>query len=371
MRFRGAFLATVTAVFAARAGILALNARTMPRLRPAPSRVGGQRVSILVPARDEERDLPGLLRSLAGQGAHEVIVCDDGRNGDGLAEAQQLGVRVIVAPTLPEGWVGKSWACWQLAQAATGDVLVFTDVGTRWRPGSLDAVLAAKEELGADLLSALPQVVLPNWRARLLTPLLENLVLGLVPWPLLGVDRLGKGVASGALIAVDREVYFRADGHHGIRGRILDDVELARAVQRTTFGRRRGRSRIALGDSMIGALMYRGYRESLRGFAKSLTAVHEGSRAATLLSTGLFIATHTVVWLMPPTRWVWVLRIAGLVDRSVAAAIAGRRRPADLAEGLLGPVTPLLAVPGVALGLRRDLDWKGRRYPASTARPTR
>lgn len=366
MSARGLFLGAATAMFAARAATLALNAVVMPRLKPA-RRPAGHRVSLLVPARDEEAVLPDLLRSLAQQGADEVIVFDDGLNGDGLREADELGIRVISSER-PEGWIGKNWACWELAQAATGDVLVFTDADTRWQPGSLSAVLAARARLDADLLSVLPHLRELTPSARLLTPLVENIVLTQAPWPLLSCDRLGMGAASGALIAISREAYDASGGHYAIAGRILEDVALARLVQRTTVRGRRGRSRLVLGGRLLGAVIYRTYGESVRGFGKSVVAVHEGSRVATTASVGVFLATHTLPWLLPGSPWVRALRVAGMLDRTLVALVAGRREPADIVEGLLGPVTPILALPGLAVGLRRKLSWKGRDYPISSAK---
>lgn len=362
---RSLFLGAVTGIFAARAATLALNAAVMPRLRP--SRNAVPTASILVPARDEAAVLPDLLRALAGQGAHEVIVFDDGDNGDGLAGAAELGVRVISSER-PEGWIGKNWACWELAQAATGDVLVFTDADTRWEPGTLAAILATRGRLDADLLSVLPHLRELSPSARLLTPLVENIVLTMAPWPLLSWDQLELGAASGALIAISREAYDATGGHRAISGRILEDVALARLVQATSIGGRRGRSRLVLGGQLLGAVIYRGYSESVHGFGKSVVAVHGGSRAATAASVAAFTATHTLPWLLPGSRWVWALRVAGLLDRSLVALVAGRRRPADLVEGALGPVTPVVGLPALAVGMRRRLRWKGRDYPLSSAR---
>lgn len=310
------------------------------------------------------------MRDLAAQQADEVIVCDDGNNGDSLREASSLGIRVIPAGPRPEGWIGKNWACWQLAQEATGDVLIFADADTRWKPGTLDAILAARTGLQADLLSVLPRLEDLTLSARILTPLVENIVLTMAPWPLLSWDRLGMGAASGALIAIGRDAYETSGGHAAIAGQILEDVALARAVQHTTLpGGRRGRSRLVLGDRLYGAVIYRSYTESVHGFGKSLVAVHEGSRVATAASVATFAATHTLPWLLPGSRWVWGLRIAGLLDRTLVAIVAGRRNAADLAEGLLGPITPLLGLPALVIGMRRRLTWKGRDYPLSAARP--
>lgn len=356
---RRALLAGVTAVYLARAATLALNLAVMPRLRPADPRPQAPTVSLLVPARDEEANLPGLLRALAAQGADEILVFDDGLNSTGLDRAEEHGVRVL-SSTRPEGWVGRNWPLWELARAARGQVLVITDADTAWEEGTLDAVLAAKRRLRADLLSVLPSMRGLTVGTRLLSPLTENIVLTLAPWPLLSWDRLGMGAASGALMAVDREAYLATGGHRAIAGVIQDDMELARAVQRTRVWGRRGRTRLVLGGRLFGVRNYRTYRESVHGFGKSAVALHGGSRLATLGTVAGFGLTHLAVWFLRPSPWVWALRGASVLDRALVATLTGRRRPKDLAEGLLGPITPLLAVPALAVALRRRVRWKSR-----------
>src|SRR5699024_5334989 len=153
-----------------------------------------------------EANLPGLLRALAAQGADEILVFDDGLNSTGLDRAEEHGVRVL-SSTRPEGRVGRNWPLWELARAARGQVLLITDAETASQGGTLHAVPAAKRRLRADLLSVLPSLRGLTVGPRLLSPLTENIVLTLAPWPLLAWDRLGAGATSGALIAIDRSAY--------------------------------------------------------------------------------------------------------------------------------------------------------------------
>ncbi len=87
---------------------------------------GGEKVSVIIPARNEEAGLPGLLESLARQdpGPEEVIVVDDGSEDATAERAAQAGAKVLPSRPLPEGWRGKTWACWQGAEASRGEVLL-------------------------------------------------------------------------------------------------------------------------------------------------------------------------------------------------------------------------------------------------------
>ncbi len=99
------------------------------RLRPC-ARAGAAApplsVSVIIPARNEEHNLPTLLRSLASQAVkpHEILVVDDGSTDRTAEVARQLGATVIASKPLPDGWRGKTWACHQGAQAATGESAV-------------------------------------------------------------------------------------------------------------------------------------------------------------------------------------------------------------------------------------------------------
>ena len=126
------------------------NWRTLRRLGSYPDPTRWPRVSVLVPARNEETNIGPCVRSLLAQEypALEVVVLNDNstdRTGAILAElaADDVRLRVLSGQPLPEGWLGKHWACHQLGQAATGDLLLFTDADTRHGPHSVRSGVAA------------------------------------------------------------------------------------------------------------------------------------------------------------------------------------------------------------------------------------
>ncbi|WP_102125639.1 glycosyltransferase [Deinococcus planocerae] len=350
--------------FTYKAAVFFLNVLTFPRLRPRPVPRERPRVSILIPARDEAHNLVHTLPGVLAQGADEVLVLDDGsRDGTGgLARRLCAGVpgaRVLCGEGLPPGWHGKPWACQQLARAATGDVLIFTDADVRWGPGALGAVLAELTRSDADLLSVWPRQRNVTLGERLITPLVEVVLLTFLPAPGLRLPFPAASAANGQLMAFRRAAYDRLGGHALVRSEVLEDVIFGQRLKE-----RGGRLALALAGECMEVRMYRSYPASVAGFGKNVYRVHLRSRAVLAVSIGWHLAVYTLPWLLPArrARWLWALRAAGLLERPLVSLVTGRRRPADLAEGLLSPVTPLLALPVYLRGLRRQVGWKGREY---------
>lgn len=350
---------------AGKAAVLLINAVHFPRLRPQPLPADRPRVSILIPARDEAANLPHTLPGVLAQGADEVIVLDDGSR-DGTAQiACQLGARVVRGQPLPPGWFGKPWACQQLSVLASGDLLIFTDADVAWHAGALGAVLHELEASGADLLSVQPRQSNRTIGERLLTPLVDAAVLSYFPYPVITLPQAAATIANGQVMAFRRGALERAGGYALVRRDLLEDTQLARRLKA-----RGGRVASALGRDAIGVRMYRSYPDSVRGFSKNVLPIHLHSRPLLLLSAAAHLAVYTLPWLVnvPGAR---ALRVLGLLERTAVAVIAGRRTPADLLEGLLGPVTPLLALPVYLRAARRRVVWKGREYPQGEAKDER
>jgi 4,4'-diaponeurosporenoate glycosyltransferase len=111
----------------------------LPRCPPAPSERDGLQVSVIIPARNEQRRIAPLLESLGRQirPAQEILVVDDGSIDGTAGVARDLGAAVITAPPKPDGWTGKTWACWTGSREAHGELLVFLDADTVLEPDGL------------------------------------------------------------------------------------------------------------------------------------------------------------------------------------------------------------------------------------------
>jgi glycosyltransferase involved in cell wall biosynthesis len=347
---------------------LAVNALTFPVLKASSPLPAAPTVSILVPARDEALNLPHTLPRLLSQGALEVLILDDASTDDTARIAAELcagvpGARLITGLPRPPGWHGKPWACMQLAREAKGEVLIFTDADVCWQPGTLNALLRRLEHSGADLLTLWPRQETRTFGERLLAPLVDDVLLSILPAPIIQLPFASMSAGNGQLMAFRRASYLKAGGHALVRAEVLEDVSFAARLKA-----RGGRVALCLGGDLLSVRMYRSYgggSGAVSGFAKSLHAVHGGSRPLMALSWLWHFAVYTLPWL----KWQPVLMLLGLLERLLVNLKTGRTKPADLLEVLLTPFTPLAALPVYLLAFRRTYRWKGREYSRSRERP--
>jgi hypothetical protein len=361
--------AAATAFHAVKLGGLLVNLASFPTLRPEPAAPGRPSTSILVPARDEAGRLPAALRGIRRQPADEILVLDDESADETAAVAERAAaadprVRLLRGTPVPAGWTGKNWACHRLAAAARGELLVFCDADVSLEAGALDALWSAMCAQRADVFSVFPRQRTVTTGERLLVPLIDEVLLSFLPHPLLRLPVAAAATANGQLLAFRRAAYTALGGHAAVAGELVEDVALARRARRAglTLG-------LALGGDLADVRMYRGYRESVRGFGKSLRAAHGGSDLALVGALAWHIVAYTMPWLLAGRVPAWRASAAlGLAQRLLVNLKTGRRAPAEAA---LVPVTPLAVLPAYALALRRTAYWKGRRYgvPAPRSRP--
>ena len=267
-------------------------------------------VSMLIPARNEAAVIGDTVRALLAQQDVdlEVIVLDD-QSDDGTANlaraaaANDARLQVINGEPLPKGWLGKNWACHQLAQAATGQVLIFTDADVCWHPGALAALLDEMRRSGADLLSIWPTQQTETWGERLVVPLMALVIFGYLPSPLVHHTRWAAfAAANGQCLAFRRAAYEAISGHESVADQIVEDITLARRIKRRGL-----RLRMVDGNKLIVCRMYRDWRSVREGYAKNVIAGYGGHVSLLLLAT----VFHWLVFLAP---WLWLLAGRALVE---------------------------------------------------------
>ena len=347
-------------------GTLVLNLITFPVLAFAPRarQDNGLTVSILVPVRNEAENLPTTLPRVTKQeGVSEIIVLDD-HSSDGSAQiaagaaAHDPRVRVLSGEALPKGWNGKNWACHQLASAAKGDVLVFTDADVLWEDGTLAAVLDLQQRTNADYLSVWPRQQTHTLAERMAVPIIDLTLLSWLPYP--GVRRFphpSMSAGNGQLMLWTRKAYDAVGGHAAVRAEPLEDVRMGQRAKAAGLN-----ITLALGGRVIRTRMYRDLPSIIEGFSKNILAAHGNSRMALLLMVSLSTLVYTLAWPLAFFESRWLLPAGlGLLQR-LLTLIKTRR---DARETFLQPFLPIMLWRITVRVLRHhgSYTWKGRTYP--------
>ncbi|HEX9000858.1 MAG TPA: glycosyltransferase family A protein [Blastocatellia bacterium] len=359
-----------TALFIVTLFLLAIaltNALFWPKPRRAQRAYAGE-VSVLIPARNEESNLPACLETVLRQGqtVREVLVYND-HSTDGTERilrefaARDERVRSVEVLPLAEGWCGKNFACAQLAGAATGNYLLFIDADARLTEGAVARMAEEMHQRSLTFLSCWPGLELVSFWERALMPMLNFVVFATFPSPLsllLGSPSLG--LAHGACLMFERATYEEVGGHAAVRDQIFEDTRLAQ------LWRERGRRGLCLdGQDVVRVRMYSSFAEIWQGFQKNFFPAFKYE-----LSFWFFWAFHAVVFLLPivlSVVWPSVqIGLAALAIFMIRLALAWRFRQ-PLWAVLLHPLAEAILL---ALGLSswwrcksgRGVAWKGREY---------
>ena len=277
-------------------------------------------VSILIPARNEAQNIEECVYSVLNQdySSYEVIVLDD-ESQDATPELlKRLSegnskLTVLSGQPLPPGLVGKNWACFQLSQAAQGDLILFVDADTRHHPSMLAEAVSTLITMQADLLSGLPRQELITWGERLILPVLPWAILSFFPIRLLQHLHFSfLSIAVGQFILCKRIAYLQIGGHASIRSSVIDDIALARLFKKNglkwEFVNLMGR---------VNCRMYQNFREVIDGLSKNLFAVF-GSILPVLLFIWLWLA---IVFITPAMSFILYIFGVPLPGYSPALAL--------------------------------------------------
>jgi len=254
------------------------------------------RLSIIIPARNEERNLSLLLNSLKHQTLkpHEIIVVDD-HSTDSTAEiARKEACMVISSRDFPEGWTGKPWACWQGANRATGDVFLFLDADTFLEPDGLSKIMSTYSRKGG-LLSIQPFHQMVRNYERLSAIFNIIAMAGMNAFTLLGSKVKPMG-AFGPCMVCSREDYFFVGGHEKARGEVLESLAIGKE-----FLKKKREVHCYGGKGTISFRMYpEGLRSLVEGFSKGFGTGANATSVVSLLmivgwvSGGISVTRHLV-----------------------------------------------------------------------------
>ncbi|HEY2588466.1 MAG TPA: glycosyltransferase [Tepidisphaeraceae bacterium] len=364
-------------------------------LQAAPADPGGAplpSVTVIVPARNEERVIGRCLAGVVGQDypreAMRGVVVDDNsedRTGTIIAEAARADARieVIAGGPLPAGWLGKPHACAEAAARATGDWLCFIDADTVAEPPAIRTAMRVALADGLDLLSLQPQQELRSVAERLIVPAGFFLLAFTQDLRRTNDPASPEASVDGQFLLIRRAVYEAIGGHAAVRNAVAEDSELAKRVKAAG-------PRLALygTQGLLQARMYDDVRSLRQGLARQAATLLGGAPALLIAAVCATAVACAAVLLPAWAGYDVASRGGGVAIASLCCAAAGslamlgthvgaaRYFRMPIGYGLVYPLQYLLGAALLAYAAwqqaRGRTRWKGRLYePAGDAGPGR
>jgi glycosyltransferase involved in cell wall biosynthesis len=288
-------LAWVTRIVAAHRGLPTVPNLLLPEFDLTPS--GAPSLTVIVPARNEERDVGGCLESLLAQEYPVQVMAVNDRSTDGtgavmdaLAAANPGHLRVLHIAELPAGWLGKTHAMAVAARSVDSEFLLFTDADVLFHPAALRRALANAQTTGADHLVVYPTTIIRRWDEAALLSFFQIFGLWAArPWQVANPRSVRDAIGIGAFNLIRRSAYERIGGFEGFPMEIVEDLGLGRRVKQAGL-----RQRVAFGRGLVSVHWASGVRGLIGVMTKNVFSVFN-FHVSLLLLMCLWILVFMVV----------------------------------------------------------------------------
>ncbi len=327
--------------------------------------LGSHEISILIPARNEEKNIETILESILQQDyPHwEAIVYDD-ISEDRTAElvkryeAMDKRIRLISGDHLEPGWMGKNHACHKLSLEANGDYFLFTDADVEMEPGLLRDALAQIQRYRLNLLSIFPKQIMKSMGEKMTVPIMNWILVSLLPMILTRVSRHASlSAGNGQFMMFDAHSYREHLFHSHFRNQVAEDISIARFMKQIGL-----RIHTILSRGQVKCRMYRSLGEAKQGFAKNIIAFFG---AKTTLS--IFFLLVTTLGIIPV--WIAMGLPAAIVYLAATSAIRAMVSAASSQNiwfnVLMAPIQHIMFINILGLAIHNKINkkntWKGRK----------
>lgn len=334
------------------------------------------KVSIIVPARNEEDTIEECLESLVALDYPEKeIIVVEGNSTDNTAQIVQKfsqRVKLVEEGSLPEGWIGKNWACHLGYKYSSGELLLFTDGDTIHLKDSLKRSVSFLLQHNLDLVTLYSKFRTRSFWEKLMLPTIIHLIFLYMWGPKVNDDKSPHYMANGQYILARRQPYEGVGGHYGARAQIIEDVTLAENLKKAGF-----KTRMLYGFDALENKMYANFSELWEGWVKNTFAGFRFSPKFLLEGLAIIICTFLVPFVVT-AYGISIVSHSGLNNYlvyggvMVASLYIGMgieyRRLADaLRYTVLFPVAILLFIAVTLTSYQRvtsgrGVTWKGRTY---------
>lgn len=324
----------------------------------------GPAVSVLIPARDEEKNIANLLSDLqsTAYASLEILVYDDlstDRTADIVRHfaTARHPVRLIAGIPPPPGWLGKNWACYRLSVASTGEKLLFLDADVRIKGEVIARALTYMQAYRLKLLSVFPTQRMPSWGSRLAVPLMNWILLSLLPLPLVRLSgHPALSAANGQFLFFDAPEYHRLCPHRLFKNNRVEDMAIMKKYKEERLP-----VATLLGGKEVCCTMYTTLSEAVEGFSKNIFQFFGGSGLIACLF-GLF-TTIAPFYLFGFAGLFWGFSYLSVVLLNHLFVSLASNQSVRMTIGWLIPrqfVLLYILYSAFIKRKRKNLRWKGR-----------
>ena len=344
----GIFLLNFLALF-----LVVVNSLTIRKVKNSSGSAITKTVDILIPMRNEEENVTPCLKAILKTSDVEnfrIYVLDDNSSDKTLEQLKNFPVNSLAGGELPDGWLGKNFACHQLAQSGTGEYLVFLDADVRISEFAVASAIRKLEELDWDYISPYPKQLTGTFAEKLIQPLLQWSWLASVPLRIAEIfPNRSMTIANGQFLVVRRNSYLAVGGHEAIKGEVLDDLELARLLVANGF-----KGGVAEGSEVASCRMYQRASQLQDGYTKSLWKAF-GGKIGTIFAVVLLATTGIIPFFTSTFAYTVII---------LSRFIAALKTKSNPLYALLHPISVGYLIYLIALSWKRKssnkLSWRGR-----------
>jgi len=341
-----------------------INLLTRPRFKNKETNYNGL-ISVLIPARNEEKNIINLLVDLQKQQYNniEILVYDD-QSTDKTAEiVKEMSlfdnkIKLLTNNNLPLGWLGKNYACYKLAQLAKGEYFLFLDADVRLDESLIGTTINYIQKSNSKLLTIFPKQITNTLGEKAVVPIMNYILLSLLPLFLVEKSRFSSlAAANGQFMMFEANTYKNIEPHKQMKMEKVEDIKIARLLK--TLNKKLS---CVLANDDLSCRMYSNYKESINGFSKNLVMFFGNS----IILTFLF-------WLISSFGFVFIfLKLPGIYFAASILMVVLTRVFISIASKQNILTNILLHIPqqinfGIILytsivnNIKGNYEWKGRK----------
>jgi glycosyltransferase involved in cell wall biosynthesis len=333
-------------------------------LSTKPQLINKTKVSILIPARNEENVIGDLLNQLNEFSYEplEIIIYNDNSTDKTLEVLQKQAlrnknIRIIEGKELATGWLGKNYACHQLALHASGEVFLFLDADVSVKDGLIEQSLGHLQKYKLHLLSIFPKQIFKSLGEKISVPLMNWILLSFLPMILIRLSKKPAfSAANGQFMLFRADTYRKVLPHSIFRLHKVEDIAIIKHFKEQGL-----KSDTLLGNKYIQCRMYAGLTESVNGFTKNIFQFFGSSIGLTIFVGALTTFAPIIIFLFYGT-FAGILYLTGIVLIRIFVSLASKQSIFENIIFLLPQhlVFLLIIVKGIITQKKKELLWKGR-----------